>query len=80
MKNWRVQLTAGGKSLTEEKTQNGIFDEDALSPLLFLIATPLNHILRRCTGGYKFHKPQEKITPLMYVDDVKLFAKRELKP
>ena len=45
MKNWRVELTAGGKSLAETKIQRGIFQGDALSPLLFIIAlVPLNHI------------------------------------
>ena len=35
---------------------------------------PLNHILRKCTGGYKLTKSQEKINHLMYIDK-KLFAK-----
>ena len=43
MKTWRAELTAGGKSLAETKIQRGIFRGDALSPLLFIIATmPLN--------------------------------------
>ena len=78
MDNWRVELKVGGKSLTEEKIQRGVFHGDALSPLLFVIAMmPLNHILRKCTGGYKLHKSQEKINLLMYRDDIKLFAKNE---
>ena len=32
----------------------------------------LNHILRKCTAGYK-----EKFNHLMYMDDIKLFAKNE---
>ena len=53
-KNWRVELTAGGKGLTETKIQRGIFQGGALSPLLFIIAMmPLNHTLRKCTAGYK---------------------------
>ena len=32
MKNWKVKLTAGGKSLAETKIQRGIFQGDALSP------------------------------------------------
>ena len=53
MKNLRVELTTGGKSLAETKIQRGIFQEDALSPLLFIIAMmPLNHILRKCMAGY----------------------------
>ena len=78
MKTWRVELTAGGRSITETKIQRGIFQGDALSPLLFIIAMmPLNHILRKCTAGYKLSRSQEKINRLMYMDDIKLFAKNE---
>ena len=46
MKNWRVEFIAGGKSLAETKIQNGIFQGDAQSPLLFITAIiSLNHIL-----------------------------------
>ena len=78
MKNWRVELTVGGKSLTEVEIQIEIFQRDTLSPLQFLNAMmPLNHILRKYTSGYKLSKLQEKINPLMYIDDIKLFAKNE---
>ena len=78
MKTWKVELTAGGMSLAEVKVQRGIFQEDALSPLLFIIVMmPLNHILRKCTTGYKLSKSQEEINHLMYMDDIKLFAKNE---
>ena len=36
---------------------------------------PYNHILRKCTGGYKFTKLQEKVNHLMYMVDSKLFTK-----
>ena len=76
MKTWRVELTAGGRRLAETKTQKGIFQGDAQSPLLFIIAMmPLNHILRKCTAGYKLSRSQEKINHLMYISDIKLFAK-----
>ena len=78
---WRVELTAGGKSLAEVKIQTGIFLGDALSPLLFVIAMmPLNYILRKCTARYKLSKSQEKISHLMYMDDIKLFTKNEKDP
>ena len=38
---------------------------------------PLNHILRKCTAGCKFSISLEKINHLMYMDDIKLFAKNE---
>ena len=38
---------------------------------------PLNDILRKCTGEYKHSKSQEKINHLMYMNDIKLFAKTE---
>ena len=78
MKTWRGELTAGGRRLAEAKIQRGIFPGYALSPLLFIIAMmPLNHILRKCIAGYKFSRSQEKVNHLMYMDDIKLFAKNE---
>ena len=78
MQIWRVELTAGGRSIAETNIQRGIFQKDALSPLLFIIAMmPLNHVLRKCTAGYKLSRSQEKINHLMYMDDIKLFAKNE---
>ena len=78
MKTWRVELTARGRSIAETKIQRGIFQGDPLSPLLFIIAMmPLNHVLRKCTAGYKLSRSQEKINNLMYMDDIKLFAKNE---
>ena len=79
MKSWRVELTAGGKSLAEPKIQRGIFQGDALSPLPFVIAMiPLNHKFRKCAGGCKHIKSQEKINHLRYMDD-KLFSKKRIR-
>ena len=72
-----MELTAVGR-LGETKIQRGIFQGDALSPLLFIIAMmPPNHILRKCTAGYELSRSREKINHLMYMDDIKLFAKNE---
>ena len=78
MKTWRVELTAGGRSIAETKIQRGIFQGDSRSPLLFIIAMmPLNHVLRKCVAGYKLGRSQEKINHLMYMDDIELFEKNE---
>ena len=37
----------------------------------------LNHILRKCIGGYKLIELQEKNNHLIYMNDIKLFAKNE---
>ena len=77
IENWRVELAVGERTLGEMKIQRGIFQEDSISPLLFVIPISLNYILKKCTGGYKFTKPQEKINPHKYMNDIKPFAKNE---
>ena len=78
MKTWRGELTAGRRSIAETKIQRGIFQGDALSPFLFIIAMmPLNHILWKCAAGYKLSRSQEKINQLMFMDDIELFGKNE---
>ena len=77
MKTWRVRLTARGRNLALAKAQRSIFQGDALSSLLFIIAMmPLKHIPRKCAAGCKLSKSQENINHLMYMD-IKLFAKYE---
>ena len=78
MNTWRIKLAAEGRSLAETKIQRSIFQGDALSLLLFIITMmPLNNILRKCTGGYKLCRWQKKINHLIYMNDIKLFAKNE---
>ena len=53
--------TDKGKSLPEVKIQKGIFQVDYISLLQFVNAMMIvNYIYRKCTGGYKLHKSQEK--------------------
>ena len=80
MQTWRVELTAGGTNLAEINIQRGVFQRDTLRSLLFLMAMmPLNFILWKSTACYKLSKSQEKINHLMYMNDIKLFAKNKKK-
>ena len=75
-KTLKVELTAGERSLAEAKTQRGIFQGDTPSQLLFIIAMiSLNHIVRKCTPGYKLSKSQETINHRMNINDIKLCKK-----
>ena len=37
----------------------------------------LSYILKKCAERYKFTKSQEKINHLIYVDNIKIFAKKD---
>ena len=75
-KTSKEEFRAGGKSLADANILRCIFQGDAQSPLLFVIAmTPLNKILWKCTAGYKLTKSLEMISHLMYMDNIKLFEK-----
>ena len=78
MKNWKVELIAGGKPLAEGNIPRVIFQRDALSPLLFVVSMILpNHIFRKGIEGYKITHSLEKTNHWIYMDDIKLFAKYE---
>ena len=68
-----MELTVVGKALAEVKIQKGIFQGDVILPLLIVKAMMLLNYL----GATIFTKWQEKIHHLMYMDDIKLFAKNE---
>lgn len=78
MNEWESELTAGGQSLGRVKIRRGIFQGDSLSPLLFVISLiPLSFILRKMKARYDFSKSGPSINHLLYMDDLKLFAKSE---
>ena len=76
MKNWKVELVAGGQTEADVKIQRYILLGDSLSLLQFAIATmPLNYILKKCARGYTFTILQKKINQLMYIHDINILAK-----
>ena len=57
MKNWNTKLTSCGEYLAKVDIRRGIFQEDSLSPLLFVICMiPLNQISRKVESGYTLKK------------------------
>ena len=76
MKNWETELTSGNHSVGRVKIKREIFQGNSLSLLLFVICLiPLSFILRKVNAGYQFRKGGPTVNHLLYMDDLKLFAK-----
>ena len=57
-------------------TTREIFQGDNLSPLLFVLCmVPLTWFLRRIKAGYEWGNKEFKLNHLLFMDDLKLFAK-----
>ena len=77
MNLWKTTLTLEKKEIDEIQINRGIFQGDALSPLLFCMAiNPLSHILRK-EGKEYITKNGSKVNHLLYMDDLKLYSKKE---
>ena len=78
MKTWKVKLECGSASIGEVAIKRGIFQGYSLSPLMFVMCLiPLTMILRKSEPSYQFAKNREKINHLLYMDDLRLYAKTE---
>ena len=77
MKSWKTELMSCGEVLTEVRIRRGISQGDSLSPLVFVMSLiPLTMVLRNAKAGYQFNGG-EKINHLLYMDDLRLYAKNE---
>ena len=78
MQQWRLSLTANDEDLGEVNVKRGIFQGDSLSPLMFVLSmVPLSIILRKVNAYYKWGKKEYKLNHLLFMDDLKLYAKSE---
>ena len=78
MQQWRLSLTANGEDLGEVNVKRGIFQGDSLSPLLFVLSmVPLSLILKMVNACYKWGTKEYELNHLLFVDDLKLYAKSE---
>ena len=59
--------------------QEGDFSRRRTLTSIFVVVAmiPLTHVLRKIQSGYEFTKSKEKINHLLYMDDLKLYAKNE---
>ena len=78
MKQWNTELTASNQRVGNVKIRCGIFQGDSLSPVLIaLVMIPLTLMLRQTKASYELEKGGKKINHLLFVDDLKQFAKNE---
>ena len=71
-------LTSNGQTLGVVKIQRDIFQDDSLSPLLFVICLiPLSYVPRSSKGKYPLVKDAVSLDHLLYMDDLKLYGKDE---
>ena len=77
MSHWKTTLPSNSKSITEVAIKCGVYQRDAPSPLQFCITlNPLSALLDKSTYRYRF-KSGTTINHLIYMDDIKLYAKNE---
>ena len=73
-----MDLTCNNQSLGGVDIKQGILQGDSLSPLLFLLCLiPLTVILHKSESASQFSSNKEKINHLLFMDDLKLYAKNE---
>ena len=77
MRHWKTTLEANSKEIARVHIKCGIYQGDALSPLLFCLGlNPLSDIIRKTAYGYQF-KSGTTVSHLLYMDDIKLYGKNE---
>ena len=76
MQSWKLELTSSGERLGDVQIKRGIFQGDSLSLLLFVVCMiPLTLILRKVAACYEWGDKKFKLNHLLFMDDLKLFAK-----
>jgi len=75
MRLWHTILTVNGDIYGEVPIRCGIFQGDSLSPLLFILALmPLSLLLNKSSKGYLIQCGHQRVSHLVYIDDIKLFT------
>ena len=78
MEKWKVMLCSGNSESGKVEIQQGIFQGDSLSSLVFVLALiPLSLILRKAKAAYQFSESKDKTNHLLFMDDSKFYSRRE---
>ena len=72
-----MKLNAPGKTIGEVDIRRRIFQGDSSSSLFVLWMVPLTWLLKRAKAGYGWDNNRFKLNNLLFIDDLKLFAKRK---
>ena len=76
MRLWRTDLevmTEAGTAQIRIQFRRGLFQGDALSPLIFVLAVALLSSFLRIAGGYSVAHYASPVTHLLFMDDLKVF-------
>ena len=72
----KARVEASWKKSREADIRRGVFQDDSLSSLLFVLCmVPLAWLLRRAKAGYEWENKRFKLNHLLFTVDPKLFAK-----
>ena len=75
MVNWKTVLTSGGVEPCQVVIRRGIFEEDSLSPSLFIVVMlALTLVLRKMKAEYKMAKDTRPINHQLFIEDLKLYG------
>ena len=85
MDRWETSITLnhekGSIHIPNIKVKRGIFQGDAMSPLLFVMAlNPLSNLINNLNRGYRMqarNRNSPQISHLLYMDDLKLYASNQ---
>ena len=77
MKNWKMELTAGEKSLVEKKIQRDIFQGYVLSALLQWCHS-ITFWENALWAAILQKQHVKKINHFIFMDNIKLYAKNEM--
>ena len=67
-------LCSGNSDISEVEIKCDIF-QDSLFPLVFVLALILLSLILRKAKAYEFSQRKEKINPLLFMDDLKLYSR-----